>query len=292
MPTYTTNKRLVTQAQTENAGTWGAGGSTGDDLNTGVMGLLDSQLAGVAAFSVSSSNVTLSYANVQSAMFRFTGTLLSSITVSPDSGGSPVAATYFNGFYIWENLTSGNFTITVTTGNGSVVLPQGRRGILFVSAASSLAPRIVAMVGSTNADPIPAGSATIWYNTAAPAGWTAVAMNDYAVKIVTTGSGGVTSGSVAYSTLYARTATDATTLTTDQIPSHTHIYSGTCTMEDNNGSSGVIYPLRESSANNLRAFSTASGTEDSIQATGGGNSHTHGLDMRVLTAAFTLATRD
>lgn len=294
MPTtYTTNKRLATQAATENPGVWGSGGVNGDDINTGICALIDGQLAGVAAFSVSSSNVTLSYANVQSAMFRFTGTLLASIVVSPDTGGSPIAANYFNGFYYWENLCSGNFSITLTTANGSVVLPQGRRGVVFVSATATLAPRIVAIAGSAVADPIPAGSRTLWYNASAPSGWTAVALNDYAVKIVTNGSGGATSGSVAYSTLFATTAVGATTLTVNQIPLHGHPFRVTTGADTDAGGLGG-FVLDQDDMTNRSAFTgtPSSAAGEQIGGTGGGASHTHALDMQVLTAAFVLATKD
>ena len=277
---YTSNKRYSVQSATSNPGTWGAGGTTGDDLNTGVMGLLDTQLAAVVTNSVSSSNVDLTYANVQSCMFRFTGTLLANIVVAPLSSGSPVAATYFLGFYYFENVTSGSFTITLTTSAGSVALPQGRRGVLFVDAVNG--PRIVAIVGSSTADPVPAGSKTIWYNTAAPSGWTAVALNDYAIKIVTAGSGGVTSGSVAYSTLFARTATDSHTLTTAQIPSHTHSVP--------NSIAGTTFGASGTFFTNANGSTLTSGNVTG--ATGGGDGHTHNLDMRVNTAAFSLATRD
>lgn len=271
---YTSNKRLSVQAAASNSGTWGAGGVAGDDLNTGVMGLIDTQFAGVAAFSVSSSNVSLSYSNIQQAMFRFTGTLTADIVASPAVGD---ATTYFNGFYYFENLTAGAFTITLQNGSGSVVLPQGRRGVVFASTVASLAPRIMSLVGSSVADPIPAGSKAIWYNASAPSGWTAVVLNDYAIKIVTNGGGGVTSGSVAYSTLFARTATDSHTLTLSQIPSHAH-------------SSTVASTLAGSKF--LGSGSLAGDVTTPTGSAGGGNGHTHDLDMRVLTAAFVLATRD
>lgn len=261
------------QSATSNPGTWGSGGTTGDDLNTGVMSILDTRFAEPSAFSVSSSNVTLSYANVQTNILRFTGTLLANITVSPDTGGSPIAASYFNGVYAFENLTTGSFTITLQNATGGVVLPQGRRGLVYVSTINSLAPRILA---GGNGD-IAAGSKTLFYNTSAPTGWTAVALSDYAIKIVATGNGGVTSGSVAYSTLFGRTATDAHTLTTAQIPSHTHSIA--------HGSSGG------GGSSNIAGGASGSTTSNTA-ATGGGDSHTHNLDMRVTTAAFVLATRD
>lgn len=283
------------QTAASNSGTWGAGGATGDDLNTGVAGIIDTRLAEPATFSVSSSNVTLSYANVQSCMFRFTGTLLANIVVSPNTGGSPVAATYFNGMYGFENVTTGSFTITLTTTNGSVVLPQGRRGVIYVSNANTLAPRIVSMVGSSTADPIPAGSKTIWYNASAPSGWTAVALNDYAISIVTNGGGGVTSGSVAYSTLFARTATDAHTLTTAQIPSHQHF--GFAAVSDgvsiaSNPALTPVYTRPSGAGEYLIVGQLSAANCGPTGLTGGGSAHTHDIDMRLNTAAFVLATKD
>jgi hypothetical protein len=278
---YTTLRKLSIQAATTNPGTWGTGGTTGDDLNTGCFGPIDSALAGLSTFSVSSSNVSLTFTaggggDVQNAMWRFTGTLLANITVSPTAGD---ATTYFNGFYLIQNATTGSFTITLQNASGSVVLPQGRSCLVYVNTTNSIAPRIIA---GGDGD-VPSGSKTLWYNTAAPTGWTAVALNDYAIKIVTAGLGGVTSGSVAYSTLFARTATDSHTLTTSQIPLHTHDVKYTLTTTGTG--SGIE---RVSSVN---SSGTSTGTAGA-SGTGGGDGHTHNIDMRVLTAAFTLATRD
>lgn len=276
---YTSLKKFSVQSAGSNSGTWGAGGTTGDDLNTGVMGPVDTALAGISSFSLSSSNVSLTFTaggggDVNNCMWRFTGTLLANIIVSPTAGD---ATTYFNGFYMWENLTTGSFTVTVQNSSGSVVLPQGRRGILYVNTTGSIAPRIVGIVGSSTADPVPTGSSTIWYNASAPSGWTAIALNDYALKLVSNGSGGVWTGSVAYSTLFNRTATDSHTLTVSEIPSHTHDYTILL---------AGVHPTGSGRNDPSAASTTQTG------ATGGGNGHTHGLDMRVLTAAFVLASRD
>lgn len=291
---FTTLKKLSAQAAATNSGVWGAGGTTGVDLNTGVIGPLDTIVAGLSTFSVSSSDVTLTFVaggggSVQNCMWRFTGVLLQSILVGPAVGD---ATTYLNGFYFWENLTSGSFTITVQTGTGSVVLPQGRRGCLFFDGTN--APRITAMVGSGTADPIPAGSTTIWYQASAPAGWTAVALNDYAVKIVTNGSGGVTSGSVAYSTLFGRTATDGYTLAVPDIPGHQHFVANTDSVAAGVGNilsaSNVMANIRSTQYQLGGTATTA--TVGLTNSAGGGGSHSHGLDMRVNTAAFVLASRN
>lgn len=275
---YTTLKRLSVQTAASNSGTWGAGGTTGDDINTGVCQPIDSALAGLSTFSVGSSNISLSFTaggggDVNNCMWRFTGTLTDNIVASPAVGN---ATTYFNGFYLWENVTAGSYSITVQNASGSVVLPQRRRGILYVNTTNSIAPRIVAIVGDSTADPVPAGSKTIWYNTAAPSGWSAVALNDYAVKIVTNGSGGVISGSVDYSTLFGRTAVDGHTLTVAQVPALTYTrYDALTSVGATGGSVSNIWQATSSQLTN-----------------GGGGAHEHNCDMRVKTAAFTLASRD
>lgn len=270
---FTVNKKLSVQSAGSNPGAWGAGGVAGNDLNTGVMGPVDTQLAGVSTFSVSSSNVSLAFSDVQNCIWRFTGTLTASIVVSPAAGD---ATTYLNGFYFWSNLTTGNFSITVTTANGSVVLPQGRQGLLFVSATASLGPALFAITDPAGAQPIPSGTVMLFYQNAAPTGWTiSSALNDYALKIVSSG-GGVTSGSVAYSTLFGRTAVDGYTLQIADIPPHTHSYF--VVASGPSGPTGF--------GNGVGPVGATTGS------TGGGGSHTHGLDMRVLTASVILASKN
>ena len=265
---FTANKGLSVQSLASNVGTWGAGAT--DGLNSGVISPLDTMLGGITALSLASTTPELlSQSQAQNAMLRLTGNLLASIVISPDTGVLLIGFVYF------ENLTTNSaFSVTFTNSAGSVVLPQGRRGVMWVDTTNG--PRIVSLVGSGTADPIPTGSQTIWYNASAPSGWTAVALNDYAIKIVSNGSGAVTSGSVLYSVLFNRTLVDDHTLTTNEIPAHSHTYSGiTGPSGSQLGTSG----------------GAAQGTYTS-SLTGGGAAHNHGLDMRVQTAAFVLASRN
>jgi len=261
-------KGLSVQTAGTNSGTWGAGGA-GYDLNTGVMGVLDLNLAGVLSNSVSSSNITLESADTENCLLRFTGTLLANIVVSPDSG------VLMNGFYYFENYTSGNFTITVTTGAGSAVLPQSRCGVMFVDTVNG--PRIVAIAGKTHPDPVPVGTVMLFYQNAAPTGWTiSSSLNDYALKIVSS-AGGVTSGSVAYSTLFGRTTTDSHTLIVSEMPAHTH----TVAALDANAGSGV------GNGGGIGILETIPSS-----SVGGSGAHTHPLDMRVQTASIILASKN
>lgn len=262
---FTVNKGLSVQALAANVGTWGAGAS--DGLNTGVISPIDTMLGGITSLSLASTTPQLlTTSQCQNALLRLTGVLLANIVISPDAG------VLLTGFVYFENLTTGSFSVTFTNSAGSVVLPQGRRGVMWVDTTNG--PRVMSVIGSSQTDVIPAGTVMPFYNNAVPTGWTVVALNDYALKIVSS-SGGVTSGSVAYSTLFGRTATDSYTLLLADIPSHTHTY----TVFGGAGS-------QLGTAGGGSYFSTTTG------ASGGGGGHTHGLDMRVQTAALLLGTRN
>lgn len=112
---------------------------------------------------------------------------------------------------------------------------------------------------------IPVGSVMLFYQASAPTGWTQVTtQNNKALRIVS-GTGGGTGGSVDFTTAFTSQAVSgsvgtsgATTLSTAQIPSHTHTYDGPLGGSDVGATGGFASP--------------ASGTTG---ATGGGGSHTH-----------------
>jgi hypothetical protein len=119
--------------------------------------------------------------------------------------------------------------------------------------------------------PIPTGSVMLFYQSAAPTGWTQVTtLNDYALRLVS-GVGGTTAGTTAYSTVFANQTvsisvsisgtTGATTLSTAQMPSHTHTV--------NAGSAGILVPT-------VPCGGLSGVTADIVSSsTGGGGSHTH-----------------
>jgi len=264
---FTSNKLLSVQSAGSNAGVWGTGAS--DSLNEGVFEKLDDMLGGITSKSLTNVDVDLTQAEAQNAMLRLTGTLTGNVDISPDVGVTMI------GFYYWENLTSGSFSVTFTNSAGSVTLPQSRRGVMWIDETNG--PRIVSIVGSSTAETIPATYGVAFYNASVPAGWTAVAMNDRAIRIVTNGGGGSIAGSVAFSTLFARTATDSHTLTLSQIPNHQHDY----TVPSLTATVG-------SGANNA---ATTTGTTQTTAA-GGGAGHAHNIDMRVQYANMVVGTRN
>lgn len=73
----------------------------------------------------------------------------------------------------------------------------------------------------------PAGTALLFYQAAAPTGWTkSTANTNKALRVVSDTSGGSAGGSVAFTTAFASQAVSGTvgshTLTTAEIPSHSH----------------------------------------------------------------------
>lgn len=265
---FTSNKRYSVQTAGSNTGTWGAG--TADSLNEGVFEIMDANMGGITALSLASSNTLLTQTQAYNGLIRCTGVLLANVSISPDAG------VVMTGFYYFENLTTGSFTVTLSNGAGSVVLPQGRRGVVWIDGTNG--PRIMSLVGSAAADVLPTGTAMLFYNSAAPTGWTLyTTVNDCNVALNRTVSGNAT-GSILYSTVFGRTATDSTTLTLDQIPSHSHTYAYP--------QGGGLFGTGASGA----AVYGSTETRNSGNS-GGGNGHTHGIDLRVFTVNMLIATR-
>lgn len=118
------------------------------------------------------------------------------------------------------------------------------------------------------------GTAILFFQASAPTGWTKqTTYTDRAIR-VTSGSGGAAGGSSAFSTVFGKTATDATTLTTSTIPAHTHSYDdyqGVLT-----GDTGSLATTDNDLANVVSSMTTRTSGSN-----GSGGSHTHPIDLRV-----------
>lgn len=131
-----------------------------------------------------------------------------------------------------------------------------------------------------------AGTVVLFFQASAPTGWTkAATYDDYDLRL-TTGTGGTVGGTTAYSTVFANQtptittsglSAGATTLTTTQMPSHTHTFAGF--SADSFGSS---YPILSDSNNR---------TSTPSNSTGGGGSHTHTVSGSATSSAITLNVR-
>jgi hypothetical protein len=121
----------------------------------------------------------------------------------------------------------------------------------------------------------PPGTVMLFVQTAAPTGWTKSTTHDNkALRVV---SGSVTTGGTQNFTAVLNGTVGATTLTTAQIPSHTHTYSvGFATT-------GAVQRAAQAPGGSQTATPSTS-------ATGGGGSHTHSMDVAYVDVI--IATKD
>lgn len=131
---------------------------------------------------------------------------------------------------------------------------------------------------------MPSGTKALFQQTAAPTGWTKdTTHNNKALRVV---SGNVVNGgTVDFTTAFASKSVSGTvgdtTLTTDQIPAHTHTVTG--------------QQLASAAVGNFCL--TVGGTSFTTSSTGGGNSHTHtftgtAIDLAVAYVDVIVATKD
>lgn len=138
-------------------------------------------------------------------------------------------------------------------------------------------------ISTLGASPFPAGTLMLFVQTAAPTGWTkSTTHTDKVLRVVSgTASSG---GSVAFSTVFSRTATDAHTLTVAQMPSHDH--PGTF------GFSSGSYEGYTSEYYSVMATWGSTHAGVGAPAQGGGGSHTHNIDLRVNYVDVIIASKD
>ena len=108
----------------------------------------------------------------------------------------------------------------------------------------------------------PTGTALVFYQAAPPAGWTAVAINDKALRVVTSGgTGGSTGGTNGFAAAFAASTTGAEA-------AHTHTYTSTQDTDasKSGGSGGLTFAA--GGLDHTHAV-TVAGT------TAAGSSHTH-----------------
>jgi hypothetical protein len=178
--------------------------------------------------------------------------------------------------------------------------------------------------GNITPTPIPAGTTMLFYQAAAPTGWTQVTtQNNKALRVVS-GTGGGTGGTVAFTTAFASQTpagtVGATTLTSAQIPGHTHDGSsiGVSTTSTLSGDIGLrapnttgpsgpftrvnvgLYFVNGASYNTSRTSMDANHAHSlsgSTGSTGGGGSHDHtftgtAIDLAVQYVDVIIATKN
>jgi hypothetical protein len=170
--------------------------------------------------------------------------------------------------------SGGTGRATLTANN--VVLGNGASAVNFV--APGVAGSVLQSDGTTwtsaAAPGLPSGTRLLFQQTAAPTGWTKVTtFNDVALRVV---SGAASSGgSVAFSTAFVNQSVGGsvgnTTLTTSQMPSHTHDsqWWRVGTAKNNTGT-------RQTGPQNTLSLSEVV-LNQTINNTGDSGSHSHGF---------------
>lgn len=176
----------------------------------------------------------------------------------------------------WEwgtgTWTSGTSTLARTT-----ILDSSNAGAK-VNFTNPPQVAIVAFIEDISFD---VGAALLFFQAAAPTGWTKdTTNNDKALRVVS-GTGGGVGGVNSFSTTFASRTSDATTISTAQMPSHAHATQ----IAYVNGGTVATYPYA-----NLWFNETS--TIINSASTGGGSSHTHTYDMRVQYMDVIVCTRN
>jgi hypothetical protein len=173
-------------------------------------------------------------------------------------------------------VTSGGTGAAALTAN-NVLLGNGTSAVQFVAPGAS--GNVLTSNGTTwsSAAIIPSGTVMLFVQTSAPTGWTkSVAYNDRALRVVSGTAG--TGGSVAFATAFASQGVSGTvgnhTLTTAEIPSHTHTVDAY--VNDPCGSPGYIDDISSSGI-----VSSTSSTS----ATGSGGAHNHSFSGTAINLA-------
>jgi hypothetical protein len=162
-------------------------------------------------------------------------------------------------------------------------------------------------------DNFEAGILALFQQSAAPTGWTKQAThNNKALRVVSgTASSG---GSVAFTTVFGRTATDAYTLLEADVPAHDHgttgdhghasagahthtvrtigTLSGSSDGLHWEGSGDILDTAKAGYVNSNGSHTHANAGAHTHTSFGGGGSHTHGADMRVTYVDVIIASKD
>jgi hypothetical protein len=125
---------------------------------------------------------------------------------------------------------------------------------------------------------VASGSLMMFQQTAAPMGWVKqTEYDDRTLRIVSDTAG--RGGSLAFSTLFTRTAVDSTTLSVAQLPYHGHSVPA------------YNSPAIGGGGTYLQQSGGWAGSYGITYATGSSGAHAHGLDMRVATVDSIVASK-
>ena len=137
--------------------------------------------------------------------------------------------------------TSGTDYAPPTSGT-SILYGNGSGGFSNVTVGTGLT-FAGGTLASTSVSPVPSGTRMLFAQASAPTGWTQItSYNNYAMRVVS-GTGGGTGGSVGFTTAFTSQAVSGTvggtTLTSAQIPAHTHTFTTGTTSNNHTHGMGI-----------------------------------------------------
>ena len=235
-----------------------------------------------------------------------TGTLSSTSTLTVSAGGAAITGNST----VTGTLTS---TSTLTAQNGLTVSAGGAgiTGLLTANSGVNVTGTVTATTFTGAWTNLPAGTAMLFAQTAAPTGWTKSTTHDNkALRVV---SGSVSSGgSVAFTTAFASQGVSGTvgsyTLTTSDIPAHSHTATSTVTdpghahtittgSRAGDGAGADYWIAGTGVTRNANSNTTGITVATTTANTGGGGGHTHtftgtAIDLAVQYVDVIIATKD
>ena len=207
--------------------------------------------------------------------------------VATNNSGSSAPSTMYS--YMWWADTTAN-KLKMRNGANSAWIEIGTLDTANLDILAGKFPNVTGTVTLThtdlnNVDKFPSGTKLVFYQASAPAGWSQdTSNNDKALRVVS-GSGGGNGGSTGFSSAFTHTHSDdfasaSVTLTTSQIPAHSHKVSGgqTNTGSFDYGSNFYV--------NNLTTQTQAQQQAADSESVGGGGSHSHTLSGSVTSATI------
>ena len=172
---------------------------------------------------------------------------------------------------LYFSATQGSILYRAAAGTGWTALAPGTAGFLLATQGPAANPLWV-VPGAEFAS----GTVMVFRQSAAPLNWTKqTAVNDAGLR-VTSGAVG-SGGSVGFSTVFARTVTDQTTIGISQMPSHGHPFIGPTNNYNSPGG-----------ATNVSSIIAGNNTGN----TGGDGSHAHSIDLRLVYVDIIIATKN
>ena len=244
--------------------------------------------------------------DVNDGVIQLSSSGTSRTTISADASNTTIASPGVRGFIV---STGGTPRITVSSAGATTL-----SGALTVSSGgANITGTVTATLFSGPWANIPAGTAMLFAQTAAPTGWTKSTTHDNKALRVVSGAAS-SGGSVAFTTAFASQAVTGTnasyTLTTADIPSHSH----TATVTDSGHTHGSGNPAAGFLSTNgggsnfsgagggvfINITTTASNTTGITVAnssTGGGGGHSHSftgtaINLAVQYVDVNIATKD